>query len=133
MEHIEELKGEGDRETVVRVRKRRSCVVCGEPADARVTYLFKNARINPASSAYGHDDCSRCSDAEEFACSKHEMEVRHNPPEGTSWCSSFPAEHFPHMVLYWETVKTPTTSTPTPKDPLEDIDTEEHENWGDRN
>jgi hypothetical protein len=103
--HIEELPGEGDKETIKRVRKRHKCVVCGEDADCCITYLFENARRNPASKAYGHDDCSWCSDAEEYACFKHEMEVRRCPPEGTTWCSSFPGDRFPNRLLHWETVK----------------------------
>jgi hypothetical protein len=105
MEHIAELAGEGEVETITRIRRRRKCVVCGEYADYRITYLLDNCRRNPASKAYQHDDCSWCADAEEFACVAHEDKVKRHPPEGMGWCSTFPADKFPQMLLFWEPVR----------------------------
>ena len=70
-------------------RKRYVCEVCGEPATRRHTFLLKGTRTNPRSSAYGRDDCSRCSDDEAFACEEHEREVRNAPPEGMTWSGTY--------------------------------------------
>lgn len=99
------LPGEGEELTIRKVRARRECQECGEPATRRLTYLLKNARSNPQSSAYRHDDCSWCSDAEAFACTKHGDKVWRDCPEGMDQCSMFFAERMPHMVLYWKEVK----------------------------
>lgn len=76
------------------------CQVCGMPAQHRIAYLLPNYRSNPASSAYLHDDCSWCSDAEAWACSKHRREVERNAPDSMSWCSSFQLTNFQHMGWY---------------------------------
>lgn len=94
------LPGEGD--TRVQVRRRVFCSVCGGLATRKLTYLLDNARSNPASAAYRHDDCSWCSDAEDFACEHHKREVERNAPEGMSWCSTFDGMSRPHMLLRWE-------------------------------
>lgn len=95
------LKGEGDTRTQTRVR--RTCSVCGELATRRITYLLDGARSNPASAAYHHDDCTWCSDDEDFACEAHKRQVENNPPPGMSWCSTFDGERMPRLLLYWET------------------------------
>jgi hypothetical protein len=42
---------------------------CGNEATRKHTYLLEgNFRTNPRSSAYGKDDCTWCSDHEEFSC-----------------------------------------------------------------
>lgn len=106
IETLEVLPGEGEVKTTSYVRTRQECAECGEQAHFKHTYLFDNARSNPASSAYRHDDCTWCSDAETFACKEHESKVRHDAPRGMGWCSTFPAsERFAHMFLYWREVK----------------------------
>lgn len=94
------LPGEGD--TRVQVRRRVLCACCGELATKKMTYLLENARSNPASAAYHQDDCTWCSDGEDFACDKHQREMEHNAPPGMSWCSAFSGDRFPHMLLRWE-------------------------------
>ena len=99
------LEGEGELETITRVRKRQECYECGQPAMYRITFLLENARINPASSGYGKDDISWCSDEDRYACEDCKDKVWRNPPRGYSWCSMFPLEQFPHMGLYWHEIK----------------------------
>jgi len=48
--------------------QRRECDDCREPAEYRFTFLLERFRSNPASSAYGRDDCSYCSDLAVFKC-----------------------------------------------------------------
>ncbi len=82
------------------------CQVCGMPASWRIAYLVHNGRSNPASRAYGRDDCSWCSDAETYACKKHQKEVERDAPDEMSWCASFPLKNFKHMGFYlWEELK----------------------------
>ena len=97
------LKGEGEVQYVKRTRCRQECAECGEPAHFRHTYLLGNARRNPASSAYGRDDCSWCSDAESFVCAEHER--KRQAPDGHDWCATFPLATFPHLGLYWSEEK----------------------------
>ena len=79
----------------------RECQVCGLPASWRITFLAsENCRSNPTSKAFGRDDCSWCSDAEDYACKKHEREVGNNAPAGMNWCASFPLKRFKHMGFY---------------------------------
>ncbi len=99
------LPGEGETRTTTEMRVRYVCDQCGEPATKRVAYLLDNCRSNPGSSAYHHDDCSWCSDAEAFACDAHEPQVRRDAPDGMTWAATFPADNFPHMMLYWIEVK----------------------------
>jgi len=95
------LKGEGETVVVTKTRMRHECHICGEPAHFKHSFLLEGARRNPASSAYGKDDCSWCSDDELFVCKKHEKE--RTPPDGYSWCSTFTAsDRFAHMFLYWQ-------------------------------
>lgn len=97
------LKGEGDTRTQIRMR--RSCEMCGEAATKKHTYLLDNARLNPASSAYGRDDCSWCEDAHEYLCDDCQSET----PDGYGPCSIFSATagHFAHMFLHWIEEPTP--------------------------
>ncbi len=94
----------GDRETITYEWRWHECQECGYPASWRLTFLHDNARNNPASSAYRHDDCSWCSDEETFACRKHYDLLRHNPPDNMTWCASFPLTRFKHMGFYKEKV-----------------------------
>jgi hypothetical protein len=97
------LPGEGETRTLVQTRRRQTCEFCGEPATRRISYLLDNARFNPASAAYRHDDCTWCSDGEAWACEDHKKRVEGDAPEGMSWCSTFDGLKYPHMLLYWET------------------------------
>ena len=101
----EPLKGEGEVETVTRMRKRHLCDSCNAPATQRVTFLLLNSRRNPRSAGYGGDDISRCSDYAIFACEECKVTVRRSPPSGHDWCAMYPLDRFPHMGLYWERVK----------------------------
>ena len=87
------------------VLSRRGCDVCGGLATKRITYLRENCRSNPASSAYGRDDCSWCSDAEAYSCDEHQREVERDAPEGMRWASTFDGLKLPHMLLEWRTVE----------------------------
>ena len=98
-ETLEILPGEDEIKTIKKRRVRQECDVCGEPAHYKHTFLFDNARRNPASSAYGRDDCTWCSDAHRFVCKEHKKDEA-PPQEGLFWCSTFPAsERFSHMFL----------------------------------
>ena len=93
-----------------KMAKWRECDICGLPAAFCITFLLTgNCRANPASNAYGRDDCSWCSDAEAFACRRHEREVRKNPPAGMSECSIFPLKKFKHMGFYFVKAKQPSS------------------------
>jgi hypothetical protein len=98
------IPGEGEAKLVERTRVRIECVGCGEPATRRHTYLLPNARGNPASSAYGKDDCSWCSDHEVFTCADCHG-GRAPTVEGYGWCSTFTLQpgssRFAHMFLTW--------------------------------
>ena len=96
------LPGEGDVKLVERTRVRVGCSQCGEPATQKHTYLLPDARRNSASTAYGRDDCSWCSDHEEFTCE----DCGKPRPEGYEWCSTFSVSpekpRFAHMFLRWD-------------------------------
>ena len=98
------LPGEG--ETRIQVRVHRTCERCSEPAKYKQTYLLEGTRSNPASSAYGRDDCSWCSDADAFFCEEHRGLARSEMPPAYVMCSRFEAgERFAHMFLRWETTE----------------------------
>lgn len=92
------LKGEGETKVVVRRNERRDCDNCGEPATRLLTFLMPDARRNPASKAYGRDDCSWCSDYDAYAC---DACAATGVPEGYGSCATFPLKNFPHMGLKW--------------------------------
>ena len=102
-EILEVLPGEGTVETITRRRVRVRCEKCGGIAVYRYTYLLLGFRRNPASKAYGKDDCSWCCDTEVFTCATCKPMV----PEGHDrGASTFPASaRFAHMFLEWERVK----------------------------
>lgn len=77
----------------------RECVKCERPAKYRISYLLPNARSNPASSGYGGNDISWCSDHEEFACERHKHRME-SSVSGYEWCSTFPLKRFKHMGFY---------------------------------
>ena len=101
-ETLDVLPGEGEEQVIRRVRYRRECHECGEPAHFKQTYLLNGARSNPSSSAYRKDDCSWCEDEAVFLC----KECKAPRLEGYEQCSTFPAvERFAHMFLYWHEIK----------------------------
>lgn len=105
---LDVLPGEGETKMIRQVQTRQTCEECGEPAYHRLTFLLVGARSNPASSAYGRDDCTWCSDHEMFSCREHETKIRRDTERERTytWCSSFPAtDGFKHMFLYWKTTK----------------------------
>ena len=51
------------------------CESCGEPATVLFMFLLDNYRRNPASRAYGRDDCSWCSDLDVFSCESCRREL----------------------------------------------------------
>jgi hypothetical protein len=83
----------------------RECYECGEPAQWKHTYLLEGSRRNPASRAYGRDDCSWSEDDCKFACDEHKELVRKDYPNGMSWCSTFDRKVFEHLFLYWKEIK----------------------------
>lgn len=96
----------GQTRTIKQRYKRKGCEFCEEPATHKLTFLLPNARANPASSAYCHDDCSWCSDKAVFVCDEHERDSQKIANDlGMGWCASFPYERFKHMFEYWEDVK----------------------------
>jgi len=103
-ETLDVLPGEGETKTVTSVRVRRECDECGEPAHYKHTFLLSNARRNPASTAYGRDDCTWCEDDCLYVCREHKDLKR--PRDGYSWCSTFAAvDRLKHLFLYWKDIK----------------------------
>jgi hypothetical protein len=103
---METLVGEGEVKIVRKERVRCECGYCGEPAFYKNTYLNDGehgARRNPASTAFGKDDCTWCSDFDDFLCPEcHQRDEKDNVPDGYGWCSTFQADRFPHMFLRWQ-------------------------------
>ena len=100
------LKGEGEVQFIKRTRVRLECEDCGEPATVKQTYLFVNCRQNPASTAYGRDDCTWCEDAAAFYCTACHAKHRWDCPDGHMRCSTFTKpEKWPHLFLEWREVK----------------------------
>lgn len=97
---------EGEVRTITQVCERRTCEECGEPATAQLTFVLPDARHNSASSGYGRDDISWCSDEKMFVCKEHEG-ARYSIARriGMEWCALFPCEKFEHLFLYWKEVK----------------------------
>lgn len=82
---------------IKRVSYPRSCDVCGEDATQRHTFLLPNARTNAASSGYGKDDISWCSDGDGYTCADHSERDLEMP--GMRWCSTYLRERFGHMFV----------------------------------
>jgi hypothetical protein len=86
-------------------KKPIKCEECEELATKKKTFLLEGARRNPASAAYGKDDCSWCSDLDVFYCEKCAQENRWAVPDGYIECSTFTnGDRFKHMFTRWETV-----------------------------
>lgn len=92
----------GQTETVTKIARWHECDECGNPASHRITFLLENARRNPASSAYGRDDCSRCSDLDAYACKKHLETTIRTPPPSYSWCAHIALRSHKSMGFYWQ-------------------------------
>lgn len=101
------LPGEGDAKIIIRTRERRECEYCDELAVYKHALLLENYRSNPASSAYGRDDCSYSSDDDVFTCGKCKPGIPHGFVEGSRFeCG----ERFSHMFLHWTEEVIETTS-----------------------
>lgn len=61
---------EGDVRIVVERYERRKCDECDELAVFKFTWLLEGFRHNPASTGYGRDDCTYCSDLDAYRCRK---------------------------------------------------------------
>lgn len=101
------LKGEGETKLIRRTRVRHECGSCGAPATVRYSFLLDGYRRNPASSAYMMDDCSWCSDAEQFACDSAECRMEQKRgPHGYEWIGTWPLnDHLAHLFLTWRETK----------------------------
>ena len=77
----------------------QECDYCDAEATQQLTFVLPNARTNPASTGYGRDDISWCSDAKAFVCEdcarrRHEI----GRELGMEWCASFQnGERFGHL------------------------------------
>lgn len=96
----------GERRTTTEEYRRRECYNCGEPATIRHGFLFHDYRRNPASTAFGRNDCSYCTDAERYACGACDRTVR-CPPRGMEWASSTLHKPTLNDHLFHEWVKLP--------------------------
>ena len=87
----------GSIRTMRHIYARHECENCGEPATKCHAFILPNARHNPASSGYGKDDISWCSDAEAFSCDKcPEPRV-----DGMRWGASWGGPRYDHMLHFW--------------------------------
>ena len=103
---LDRLPGEGDVKVTTYKRVRKCCDNCGEPAHYLNAFLLPNFRNNPASTAYGRDDCSWCEDERRFSCKDPNCQRDMRHLDGYVSCSTFPAsERFAHMFLVWEIQK----------------------------
>lgn len=102
-ESIGTLPGEGEIKVVIKTRMRRECESCGELATKKHEFCYINGRRNPASSMYGRDDCTFCSDHDAYACEDCSREVeRDGCPDGMNWAgtrTATPRNAF--AFLYW--------------------------------
>lgn len=90
------IKGEGAFETVTRIRVRKHCELCDRFAEYKHTYLLEGTRTNPASSAYGKDDCRWCEDLASFTCGQ----CRPSVPDGyTSGARFGYSDRVAHLFL----------------------------------
>lgn len=106
VETLDVLKGEKEEKImgeITMVRERKTCDFCVDPAHFKYTFLLPNCRSNPESKAYGHDDCTWCSDAEQFSCRNPECIEQAEKLEGYEYCAVLPAvERFAHIFLVWK-------------------------------
>ncbi len=88
-------------EIVKRTLGRRQCEECGAEATLKHTFLLPNPRNNPASSAYGRDDCTWCSDNQMFLCD----DCKRPEIDGYEWCATFNADKMPTLFKQWHEEK----------------------------
>lgn len=97
---------EGDVRVIKKTAVSRECENCGERATKKLSYLLENFRSNPASRAYGRDDCSWCSDLDIFCCDSEECkrELHRGRPDGyySGYSTWSRGERFEHMFLEWK-------------------------------
>lgn len=95
------MHAEGTKRVKTEIYCREECEECGAPAMKRHAFLLEGARRNPASSAYGKDDCSWCSDDEAFVCGACPAPKR----RGMKWVAEFSfGDRFGHMFFFWATI-----------------------------
>ena len=94
----------GDVKITKQIRRWQACEECGYPAKYKIAFLLEGFRHNPASSGYGRDDCSWCSDLEIFACEKHKRTLDRAPQGYHHGSCIFTLRKLKHMGFYWETV-----------------------------
>jgi len=88
---------------VKKVQSRKFCESCEEkPATKKNTFLLEGMRSNPASAAYGLDDCSWCEDEAVFTCDTCKPGI----PSGYVECSKFSyGDRFASLFLEWDEVE----------------------------
>lgn len=97
----EKLPGEGKVVFVKKTRKRFACEECGEPATKKHTFLLQGTRSNPASSAYGRNDCTFCEDTRRFVCEKHNS--MWPKLDGYEWCGTYSVgKTYASTFMYWD-------------------------------
>ena len=95
----------GETKTTKQITRWRECEDCDRPAKYRLTFLLEHFRSNPASKAYGGDDCSWVSDLDIFSCERCKHTLSQSPHGYAPGCGVFPLKKFKHMGFYWEEVK----------------------------
>ena len=107
----------GDQKIITMEYVQKTCDECANPATKRITFLYENARQNPASKGYRGDDISWCSDAEALSCDDCQNVVRGKKPENMSWAGTFTCykdgefTDLAHMVCDWQEIETVHQST----------------------
>lgn len=98
----------GEIRTKTEQYKRKGCDYCGEPATKQFWFLLENFRRNPASKAYGRDDCSWCCDLEVNSCANPECvsEMRRAPDGYFHGCTEVTlGDGNAHLFHRWVEVK----------------------------
>ncbi len=93
----------GDIRVIRQIAQWRECEGCGKPAKYRLTFLLQDFRSNPASKAFGRDDCSWISDLDIYSCENCKHTLSQSPHGYNSGCGCFPLIKFKHMGFYWIT------------------------------
>jgi len=99
---------EGDLIVIQKECKRKECEYCEESATLKHSFLLEGSRRNPASKAYGRDDCSWSEDDCVFICeecNKTKGRYKIAKEKSMEWCSTFFYEKMPHLFLYWHETK----------------------------
>lgn len=97
---VEKYPNEGKVTVKVMKTVRRECEFCGNAACYRHGFLLERFRSNPASSAYGRDDCTWCEDDKTYTCANIDCVQQAKPPDGYVGGTRFSAvEQYGHMFL----------------------------------